>query len=99
MVPETVFSEVLTLVKLHLGVRLAIETGKAVLAGSPFRLHRLSAEEFQETWAIFARYTDKAWSYTDCSILALARGLRIEQVLAFDHHFDQMASLKLRRVP
>jgi predicted nucleic acid-binding protein len=99
VVPETVFSEAMTLIKLHLSIGLAVETGRAILAGSPFRLHRLSADEFQETWRVFSRYTDKAWSYTDCSILALAQRLRIDEVFAFDRHFEQMAALDLRRVP
>ena len=42
-------------------------------------------------------YTDKQWSYVDCSILAVARRLQIAQVFGFDRHFDQMADLT--RVP
>jgi predicted nucleic acid-binding protein len=99
LVPDTVFSEAMTLIKLDLGLTLAIATGKSILAGSPFRLHRLSPEEFQDTWQVFSRYTDKGWSWTDCSILALARRLRVGEVFAFDHHFDQMTALHLTRVP
>jgi len=99
VVPETVFSEAMTLIKLHLGVALAVETGRAVLAGGPFRLHRLDPDDATETWSIFCRYADKEWSFTDCSVLALSRRMKLDRVFAFDHHFDQMASLGLRRVP
>jgi hypothetical protein len=37
-----------------------------------------------------AQYSDKDWSYTDCSCLAVMRRLGIEQALTTDHHFRQM---------
>jgi uncharacterized protein len=98
-VPDTVFSEAMTLIKMHLGGRLAIETGQAIRHSPPFRPLRISGDEAAETWRIFSRFTDKGWSYVDCSILAVARRLGVDEVFSFDHHFDQMASLNLRRVP
>jgi len=70
-----------------------------LLAGPPFRFYRLAVEDADETWDIFSRYVDKEWSYVDCSLLAVARRLQLRQIFAFDHHFDQMASLGIRRVP
>jgi uncharacterized protein len=99
VVVDTVFSEAMTLIKAHLGAQLAVKTGNAIISGAPFRLHRLTGDEADDTWRIFARYADKAWSFTDCSVLALARRSGIGQVFAFDRHFDQMAVLGLRRVP
>lgn len=99
LVPDTVFSETMTLVKLHLGVKLAIEAGRELLSNSPFRFHRLSASEQEMTWEIFCRYDDKPWSYVDCSVLAIARSLNISQVFAFDRHFEQMRQAGIERVP
>ncbi|MGH2458110.1 MAG: type II toxin-antitoxin system VapC family toxin [Chloroflexota bacterium] len=99
LVTETVFREAMTLIKLHLGVAHALRTGQALLAGDPFHSHRLSAEELSDTWQVFSHFTDKEWSYTDCSIRAVARRANAERVFAFDRHFDQMAPLGLQRVP
>jgi predicted nucleic acid-binding protein len=99
VVIDTIFSESMTLIKLRLGVTLATRAGLAIRAGAPFRSHRLSVDESEETWRIFSRYDDKPWSYADCSVLAAAGSLRINQVFAFDHHFDQMRSLGLTPVP
>lgn len=99
LVPDTVFNEAMTLIKVRLGSELARSTGEQILAGAPIRLYRLTPEDANETWRIFCRYTDKDWSYTDCSILALSRRLDIQEVFAFDHHFDQMAPLGLLRLP
>ena len=62
-----------------------------------FPILYLTAEDRRATWEIFSRYTDKDWSYVDCSILAVARRLQTSQVFTFDQHFDQMA--ELARVP
>jgi len=95
--PEPVFIETMILVKARLGADPAVELGKRLMSTSCFRLLYLTDEDRQVTWDIFSRYMDKAWSYVDCSILAAARRLRVFQVFAFDHDFDQMA--ELMRVP
>jgi predicted nucleic acid-binding protein len=99
IVADTIFAETMTLVKIPLGASLAINLGREILAGAPFRFHRLTDDEQAETWSIFSRSTDKEWSFADCSLLALARRLNVDEVFAFDHHFDQMSDLGLRRRP
>jgi predicted nucleic acid-binding protein len=47
----------------------------------------------RETCALFQKYDDKDWSYTDCALLALAEHLKLNQVFAFDEDFDQMPGL------
>ena len=99
VVADTIFSEAMTLVKLRMGATLATRAGAAIRSGEPFRIHRLLPEEVEETWRIFSKYTDKSWSYADCSLLALARTRKVSHVFAFDHHYDQMSSLGLLRIP
>ncbi len=99
VVVDTIFSEAMTLIKARLGAKLAVAAGEAILAGPPFRLQRLSDQQAALAWRYFARYTDKAWSYVDCSLLAIARASGLSQVFSFDHHFDQMSALGVRRVP
>ncbi len=96
-VPDTVFVETMTLIKARLGVKPAVDLGTRVRASSVFVLVPLTAADYEATWGIFSRYTDKEWGYVDCSILAVARRLSVLTVFAFDHHFDQMA--ELTRVP
>ncbi len=52
-----------------------------------------------DDWEAFRRYDDKAWSYTDCSLLVMARRLGIPHVFAFDEHINQMAGLGIIPVP
>jgi predicted nucleic acid-binding protein len=99
VVTDAIFSEAMTLIKIRLGIAFATRAGNAIRAGGPFRVHQLTAEEHDEAWGTFTRYVDKDWSYADCSVLAIAHGLRVAQVFSFDHHFDQMQSLGVTRVP
>ena len=95
--PDTVFAETMVLTKSRLGAKAAVDLGNRIMESRHFPLVYLTPEDRSATWAIFSRYTDKEWSYVDCSILAVARRLRVSSVFAFDHHFDQMAELS--RVP
>jgi len=96
-VPDTVFVETMTLVKARLGVRPAVDLGARLRTSISFALVPLTVADYEATWGIFSRYTDKEWSYVGCSIGAVARRLSVLNVFAFDHHFDQMA--ELARVP
>lgn len=97
LVPDPIFAETMTLVKARLGSQPAIALGQRLMQSHRFTLLPCTEIDRQETWSIFSRYSDKDWSYVDCSVLAAARRLGIAEVFAFDHHFDQMA--ELRRVP
>jgi uncharacterized protein len=45
------------------------------------------------------RYDDKAWSYTDCSLLVMSQRLNIPTVVALDEHIRQMRGLGVNCVP
>lgn len=96
VLPEWVFVEAMTLLKSRFGAALAVRVGQDLRRGAAYHWMSLGREAERETWAIFQKYTDKAWSYTDCALLALARRLNARDVFAFDEHFTQMPGL-LRR--
>ncbi|MBW4693093.1 MAG: hypothetical protein KME27_15170 [Lyngbya sp. HA4199-MV5] len=63
------------------------------------RYFALSEADDFATWEAFCQYDDKAWSYTDCSILVMAHRLKMMEVVAFDEHIRQMAGLEIVCVP
>lgn len=95
--PETVFIETMVLIKARLGAQAAVELGARLTESVQFVVLPWTREERQATWQIFSRYTDKNWSYVDCSLLAAAHRLRIPAIFTFDQYFDQMPDVK--RVP
>lgn len=90
LVSDYVLDETLTWVKGRFGSRRAIEFGLKLRASDFCRYHVLSHKDEAATWAIFEKYDDKAWSYTDCSCLAVMQRLHITEVLSLDAHFRQM---------
>jgi uncharacterized protein len=95
--PETVFIETMVLVKARLGIEPAVKLGKRLMESACFLVTPWTPEDRQATWEIFSLYTDKNWSYVDCSLLAAARRLRISEIFTFDQYFDQMPGVT--RVP
>jgi predicted nucleic acid-binding protein len=87
---EWVFIETMNLTKARLGPAHATAFGRQLKASKAFYPVILNDLDKQTTWEIFDQYHDKAWSYTDCSLLAVARRLTIRRIFAFDHHFRQM---------
>ena len=90
---DIVFAETMTLLKSRLGPGIAIQVGRRLRNSPAYVWHSMDAESERQAWAIFQRYSDKDWSYTDCAILALALQERISEVFAFDHHFHQMSQI------
>ena len=88
-----VFDETMTLVKMRLGVSVALQLGIRLRNSRHIEMIIFGQREEMATWHLFSRYTDKGWSYTDCASLALARQLDVPQAFAFDHHFRQMGLL------
>ncbi len=89
-VSDYVFDETLTWIKDRFGARQAIEFGNKLRASNFCRYYVLTPEDEALTWATFEKYSDKAWSYTDCSCLAVMQHLQIAEVLSLDEHFHQM---------
>jgi len=94
---ETVFDETVTWFRAKVSIKASIEIGR--ILREEHRCVRLSDADEAATWEAFCRYDDKFWSYTDCSILVMAKRLGVWQVFSFDVHIRQMAGLGIICVP
>jgi predicted nucleic acid-binding protein len=90
---DVVFAETMTLLKARLGSAVALRAGRELRQNPAYQWMALGVDGERDAWAAFQKYDDKAWSYTDCAIFALARRLRLAEVFAFDSHFDQMPGI------
>ena len=48
-------------------------------------------------FSIFKRYTDKDFSFTDCTSFSVMKSLKLKRAFAFDKHFNQFEGIS--RVP
>lgn len=94
---STVFGEFVTWVRAKVSIADSIRLGRILRSEHLYLL--LTATDEAATWDVFCQYDDKGWSYTDCSILAMAHKMSIERIFAFDEHVRQMSGLGIYRVP
>jgi predicted nucleic acid-binding protein len=87
---EWVFVETMNLTKARLGPKYAVDFGRQLKTSKAFYPLILTDIDKRTTWDIFEQFQDKHWSYVDCSLLAVARRLKVKKIFAFDHHFQQM---------
>jgi predicted nucleic acid-binding protein len=80
-------------------LRMRGERERALVMGSEFfesgqvDLYYLTEDDIRQAWQTFRRYSDKGWSFTDCTSKVVIEKLGIERALAFDHHFHQFGSV------
>jgi predicted nucleic acid-binding protein len=94
---DYIVDEVLTLITARYRRQTAIRAGHVLFSQELAGLIQLTEEDKERAWKIFRSHSDKRWSFTDCTSLALMQRLRISNAFAFDRHFSQMRGV--RRVP
>lgn len=97
VVLSSVFDETVTWLRIKVSIAASIEVGHLLRNEHTYIV--LSEEDDRAVWDIFSCYDDKQWSYTDCSLLAMAQRLKVPRILSFDHHIQQMEGLGIRCLP
>lgn len=85
---DYIVDESLTLIRKQVG------HGEAVAFGNSIRAREMDVLEVTRdirdaAWEIFVRYSDKDFSFTDCTSFALMRQIAIKKAFSFDRHFAQ----------
>jgi uncharacterized protein len=66
--------------------------------GGILTIIHVSEEVEKAAWEVFVRFNqDKTWSFTDCTTKVVMDSLGIQDVFAFDQHFEQMGFVRLPR--
>ncbi len=88
-----VVDETLTLFRARGENERALQIGEQFFNGSLASVYDLSSEDIIETWKVFKQYSDKDWSFTDCSSKVVMGKLGINCAFAFDIHFRQFGNI------
>jgi len=90
---DYVVDETLTLMRSRApGIR-STELGELLFSGKLADLYYLTEEDIQAAWQVFRTYTDKAWSFTDCTSKVIVGKLGITHAFSFDQHFRQFGTV------
>lgn len=90
---DYVVDETLTLLRMRGANRKAIALGQSFFSGAIAELYILTESDVSATWNCFQKFSDKGWSFTDCSSKVMMEKLQIKMAFAFDHHFQQFGSI------
>jgi uncharacterized protein len=92
---DYVVDETLTLLRARGQNARAIAWGGPIFRGERCALHSLSPQDLQEAWEVFRSFSDKDWSFTDCTSKVVMRRLGVRKALALDRHFRQFGDVEV----
>lgn len=90
---DYVLDELLTLLRSRGHSRRAIAVGTNLIESGAVPLHLVTHQNLFDAWSIFRRFSDKEWSFTDCTSKAVMEHLSIDTAFAFDDHFRQFGTV------
>ncbi|MFK5968988.1 MAG: PIN domain-containing protein [Candidatus Marithrix sp.] len=68
----------------------AVDFGEKLNASKSVSIIHITEDTEQEAWKIFKRYSDKEFSFTDCTSFVIMNQLNLIKAFTSDHHFEQM---------
>jgi len=95
---EYVLDETYTLLRYDVGHKRAVEFGaeiKLLQEIGDIRIVHINQDILSRAWEIFEKYSDKDFSFTDCTSFAVMAILAIKEAFSFDKHFEQSGFMKL----
>lgn len=68
----------------------AVDFGERVRKSTITKIIHISEEIEEYAWKYFKKYSDKHFSYTDCTSFVIMHQLNLAEAFTNDHHFEQM---------
>lgn len=82
-----VFDETVTLCRMRLGHRAAVQVGTALRETADIDVVHVSPDVERAAWDLFTARAGQAYSFTDCTSFVLMRRLSLETAVALDDDF------------
>ena len=86
---DYIVDETLTFLRVRYGLSVAKAWWHQVGSSSRVRWEYISLERADKARELFFRYTDKEFSFTDCTSFVVMRELKLRDALTTDRHFAQ----------
>lgn len=86
---DYVMDESLTHLLKLLGKQVTVQFGNWVFDSPHTELVTVDSSQWQLAWEMFCEFSDKRWSFTDCTSFVVMQQRGLRQAFAFDRHFTQ----------
>jgi predicted nucleic acid-binding protein len=90
---DYILDELFTLLKLRESYAVAVAAGKILTEEKICKIIKITPNDFARAWNVFVQFSDKGWSFTDCTSKVIMERLNITVAFSFDEHFDQFGSI------
>ena len=90
---DYILDELFTLLKLRESYVVAVAAGKILIEEKICQIIKITPDDFARAWNVFVQFSDKGWSFTDCTSKVIMERLNISTAFSFDEHFLQFGSV------
>lgn len=90
---DYILDELFTLLKIRESHVVAVAAGRVLIEEKICQIIKLTPDDFTRAWSIFVQYSDKGWSFTDCTSKVIMDRLNLSTAFSFDEHFEQFGSI------
>jgi predicted nucleic acid-binding protein len=90
---DYVIDETLTLFRSRSEDQHALAFGNEVIEGGFAKVIKITDQDFVKAWDVFQKFSDKQWSFTDCTSRVVMERFGIQKAFAFDDHFRQFSTV------
>ena len=90
---DYIIDETLTLLTARGQRPRAIQAGVRLFSEELATVHFVSGTDIASAWDVFRGFTDKNWSFTDCTSKVVMGALGITTAFSFDQHFRQFGNV------
>ncbi len=87
VVTDYILSESITTAMAKAGHKIAVTVGDFILSSHVVDLIWLDKTIKLKAWEFFKKYSDKQYSFTDCTSFVVMKETRVNHYFAFDAHF------------
>ncbi|OGP76463.1 MAG: hypothetical protein A2V86_12650 [Deltaproteobacteria bacterium RBG_16_49_23] len=94
---DYILDELLTLLKIRESYTIAVAAGKVLTEEKICQIIKITPDDFTRAWHVFIQFSDKGWSFTDCTSKVIMERSGTSIAFSFDEHFEQFGSIV--RVP
>lgn len=90
---DYIIDELLTLLRVRRELRRAIDVACDLTENSWIQLERVSPADFHSAIQVFKTFSDKLWSFTDCTSRVVMERTGMNAAFSFDSHFHQFGTI------
>lgn len=92
---DLVLVETFNLLSQTIGSKATISFGNRLKSIPFLKIVSVTLSDWERAWKILEKYSDKDFSFTDCTSFALMDRLKIKTAFAFDVHFAQYGFIRI----